>query len=617
MGLRNHFNWPLAAEVELLEDRTLLSVSLGAAETFAVLGASTVTSTGGTVLTGDLGVSPGSAVTGSPTVTGTIHLADAVSAQAHADLVTAYNVVAGKVLTSDLTGQDLGGLTLAPGVYHFASSAQLSATLTLDAQGNPNAEFYFQIGSTLTTGSNSAVVMINGGDKCKVFWQIGSSATIGTGTAFTGHILALTSVTIQHAASVNGNVLAITGAVTMDDNAISVADCVAELFSFPGEYAVTSGVATTLASITQNGGVLTLIGSSTTTATITNSTQILVSGVNTATYGNSRITFPSGTFAGQTWTKLDIPENFTNPTGATVHVTQNGPAVAFTDKFGNTSPGTWLSPTQLSAFGETVTFGTGQLMWSDGTAWSENILLSGTQNGGGAVTIAAVPNQIQVLAYLNGQNRTVYTISNGTSNLAIIDGQGTMSVATFFNLTQAADSRYPGDTLTLSESRIIWQDGAVWTPTNSVGSSPPVVTHYTNTVGISTHVVQNGTNTALFFDGIGTISVGTFINATQTTNPRYVNDMATFGAGTVNWQDGSVWTQTANPPVKITATDQNGVVSHLRLQSATLLVGLDGPLLGITGTRVNNKIQWSNGDVWANFDYDALNAMLEMGTGFP
>jgi len=171
--------------------------------------------------------------------------------------------------------------------------------------------------------------------------------------------------------------------------------------------------------------------------------------------------------------------------------------------------------------------------------------------------------------------------------------------------------------LTLSGGRIVWQDGMVWTPTNNVGLSPPVVASYTNTVGVSTHVVQNGTNSALFIDSIGSISVGLFVNRTQTSDPQYPNDMATFGTGTVTWQDGIIWTQTANPPIKITATDQNGAVSHLRLQSATVFVGLDGPLQGVTGTRDNNEIEWSNGDVWANFDYDALNALIELGTSYP
>ncbi len=155
---------------------------LGTTATFAVLGGSTVTNTGSTVLTGDLGVWPGLAITGFPPgiVTGTTHAGDAVAQQAQSDLTTAYNNLAGQACGTDLTGQDLGGMTLTPGVYCFSTSAQLTGTLTLNAQGNPSAVFVFQIGSTLTTASSSVVQVINGGSNCNVFWQVGSSATLGT-----------------------------------------------------------------------------------------------------------------------------------------------------------------------------------------------------------------------------------------------------------------------------------------------------------------------------------------------------------------------------------------------------------------------------------------------------
>ena len=219
---------PVAAHIELLENRILMTIDLGTADTFAVLAGSAVTNTGPSTVQGDVGVSPGSAVTGFPpgSVTdGTIHVADAVATQAKSDLTTAYNEAAGRALTVNLTGQDLGGLTLTPGVYFFASSAQMTGTLTLDAQGDPNAEFVFQIGSTLTTASNSSVVMINGGDPCDVYWQVGSSATLGTTTAFVGHILALTSITLNTGATLDGSALARNGAVTLDNNIISIAGC--------------------------------------------------------------------------------------------------------------------------------------------------------------------------------------------------------------------------------------------------------------------------------------------------------------------------------------------------------------------------------------------------------
>ena len=205
-------------------------VNLGSAGNFAVLAGSTVTNTGPTVITGgNVGVSAGSAITGFPPGTiaspFTTHAADAVAAQAQSDLTTAYNAAAGLSFTQDLTGQNLGGLTLTPGVYsYYATSAQLTGTLTLNDLGDPNALFVFQIGSTLTTASNSSVVTINGGSVPgdSVFWQVGSSATLGTGTAFEGHILAQDSITLNTGASIlYGSALARTGAVTLDTNRIT------------------------------------------------------------------------------------------------------------------------------------------------------------------------------------------------------------------------------------------------------------------------------------------------------------------------------------------------------------------------------------------------------------
>jgi len=201
---------------------------LGSAQSFAVLGGSTVTNTGPSVVTGDLGVSPGSAVDGFPpglVVGGTIHADDATALAAQNSVITAYDNLSGQACTSDLTGQDLGGMTLTPGVYCFDTSAQLTGTLRLDAGGDPNAVFIFKIGSTLTTATNAVVTVISPGLNCNVFWQVGSSATLGINTAFVGNILALTSITLTTNASVFGRTLARNGAVTLDTNTVNAAAC--------------------------------------------------------------------------------------------------------------------------------------------------------------------------------------------------------------------------------------------------------------------------------------------------------------------------------------------------------------------------------------------------------
>jgi hypothetical protein len=205
------------------------TILLGTAGSYAVLAGASVVNTGSSVLTGNVGlspgVSPGCAVGGFPPgkVNGTINKCNGPAAQAQSDLTAAYLATKGLTPTKTLTGTDLGGLVLTPGVYFFADSAQLTGALTLDSLGNPNAQFVFQIGSTLTTASSSDVDVINGGNDGNVFWQVGSSATLGTTTEFAGNILALTSITLNTGASIGcGRALARNGTVTLGTNVISI-----------------------------------------------------------------------------------------------------------------------------------------------------------------------------------------------------------------------------------------------------------------------------------------------------------------------------------------------------------------------------------------------------------
>ncbi|KAJ6134783.1 hypothetical protein N7523_001105 [Penicillium sp. IBT 18751x] len=213
----------------------LAPVGLGTAAAYLVLGGQAVTNTGPTIVDsgGSLGVSPGTSVTNFPpgvvVPPGVIHIADASAAQAQLDLVTAYNDAAGRP-SATLEPTDLGGLTLTSGVYQSVPgrgpmTITVGRTLTLDAQGDPNAVWIFQTDSSLITYSSSRVLLINGAQPCNVFWQVGSSATLGTTSTFVGTLMALSSISAQTNAVIQGRLLARNAQVSLDSNTITLPNC--------------------------------------------------------------------------------------------------------------------------------------------------------------------------------------------------------------------------------------------------------------------------------------------------------------------------------------------------------------------------------------------------------
>ena len=255
---------------------TLVAPNLGAARGFAVLAASTVTNAGVSAISGDLGLSPGISVTGFPPgmLAGTLHVTDPTAAQAQLDLTAAYNDAAGRTLGAIALAGNLGGMTLAPGLYKSTSSLEISSgDLTLDAQGDANAVYIFEMASTLVTTTGRKVILAGGAQAANIYWQVGSSATLGVSSVFKGNILALASITANNGASVEGRLLARTAAVTLDNNVVNVA------------VASVSTVDTTAPFVSSatpwNGATAVAIGS---TVTVRFSEAMSASSINAATF---------------------------------------------------------------------------------------------------------------------------------------------------------------------------------------------------------------------------------------------------------------------------------------------------------------------------------------------
>jgi len=348
-------------------------VLLGDAESFAVLAGSTITNTGPTTVTGDIGLHPGTAFPGQADVTvidGAVYLTDAVALGAKDALQTAYDDAAGRTPVTRIA-TELGGMTLKPGVYDSASGTfQITGTLTLDAEGDPDGVFIFLTDSTLITASSSRVRTINSARFCRIFWKVGSSATLGTDSHFVGHIFAQESITANTRASVEGQLLALTSAVTLDTNVITNGLC-----------ASAQGAAINIAKSASPSALTGGPGSVTYTYTVTNPGTTDISDVSVTDDRLDTVTYVSGDTnsdellqPGETWI-YTATTNLTVTTTNTGTVTGTGNGVTLTDTavatVTLTTPGT--TPPGSTPVTTTVT---GGVLPTTSTPWG-NLMLAG------------------------------------------------------------------------------------------------------------------------------------------------------------------------------------------------------------------------------------------------
>jgi hypothetical protein len=319
-------------------------VPLGSAADFAVLAGTTVTNAGLTVVTGDIGVSPGTAVTGFPpgVVNGTIHANDGPAVQAQADLATAYNDAVARTTTETISDA-LGGTTRTTGVYDSVGGTfEIAGTLTLDAEGDPNAVFIFKATSTLGTAADSTVNLINGAQSCNVFWQVGSSATLGANSTLRGDILALTSITVGAGVAVDGRTLAMNGAVSLDTDTITRSTCEPGELSINVPEAADLGAAAPGGAVSGNLGPVTVtdergLSDATWTATVV-ATDFATIGSPVRTVASSNVSYWSGPATSTTGTGTFTSGQPTSQDAQTIDVERT--AFTLTEGSGVTSA-TW------------------------------------------------------------------------------------------------------------------------------------------------------------------------------------------------------------------------------------------------------------------------------------
>ena len=457
--------------------------TLGTAQSFAVLGYSTVTNTGSSVITGDLGVSPGTAVTGFPpgvVAGGSIYAADTVAQQAQTDATTAYGDMTSQACTTSYSvPTDLGGMTFVPGVYCFASSAALTGTVTLNANGNAGSVFIFRMGSTLITASNASVALIGGAQRCEVFWQVGSSATFGTGTSFIGTVIALASVTLDTGAMLSGSALALNGAVTLDSNTVTVSSCAAPPVNAPP-----------VLSKSFSSPSITAGGNSTLTLTLSNPNTTSASMTSALTD-----TFPAG---------LSVSGTASTNCGGTVSAPVGYSVVSLTDGVipAGGSCTVTVAVTAPAAGSYINSLPSGALQTSNGNNASPAVA---------TLTVTPVPASVIVAPTLgksfnpstiavDGVSTLVLTLSNSNSVIDTMTAPLTDQMPAGMTVDGAASTTCGGTVVAIKGSTTVTLTGGV-IPANgsctvSVPISPDCGCLYYNSVSAGALQTDNGSNAA-------------------------------------------------------------------------------------------------------------------------